>query len=72
MLIKALGAHQFHNLLSKMNMLNVHSPLHLKGECKDSKSRSVVESRSVAESVRSKSKKKKKLSEDRIEESNET
>ena len=66
LLTKALSAHQFHNLLSKMNMLNVHSPLHLEGECKDSKSRS------VAKSVRSKSKKKKKLSEDRIEESNET
>ena len=72
MLTKALSAHQFHNLLSKMNMLNVHSSLHLKGEYKDSKSRLVAESRSVAKSVRSNSKKKKKLSEDRIEESNET
>ena len=53
-------------------MLNVHSSLHLEGECKDSKSRLVAESRSVAKSVRSKSKMKKKLSEDRIEESNET
>ena len=72
MLTKALSAHQFHNLLSKINMLNVHSSLHLEGECKDSKSRLVAESRSVAKSVRSKSKKKKKLSEDRIEGSNET
>ena len=43
MLTKALSAHQFHNLLSKMNVLNVHSPLSLEGECKESKSRSVAE-----------------------------
>ena len=43
LLTKALSAHQFHNLLSKMNVLNVHSPLPLEGECKESNSRSVVE-----------------------------
>ena len=43
MLTKALSAHQFHNLLSKMNVLNVHSPLSLEGECKESKSRLVAE-----------------------------
>ena len=43
MLTKALSAHQFHNLLSKMNVLNVHSALSLEGECKESKSRSVAE-----------------------------
>ena len=43
MLTKALSTHQFHNLLSKMNVLNVHSPLPLEGECKDSsKSRPVT------------------------------
>lgn len=34
LLTKALCAHQFHALLSKMNMLNIDSPLHLEGECK--------------------------------------
>ena len=34
MLTKAFSAHQFHNLLSKMNVLNVHSLLPLEGECK--------------------------------------
>ena len=43
MLTKAFSAHQFHNLLSKMNVLNVHSLLPLEGECKESKSRSVAE-----------------------------
>ena len=45
MLTKALSAHEFHNLLSKMNVLNVHSALSLEGECKESKSRSVAVSK---------------------------
>ena len=44
MLKKALSTHQFHNLLSKMN---VHSPLPLEGECKESNSRSVSKCQSV-------------------------
>ena len=31
---KALSAHQFHLLLFKMNMINIHSPIHLEGEYK--------------------------------------
>ena len=36
LLLKALSAHQFHLLLSKMNTINIHSPIHLEGECKGS------------------------------------
>ena len=34
LLLKALSAHQFHLLLSKINTINIHSPIHLEGECK--------------------------------------
>ena len=33
LLSKALSAHQFLGLLSKMNMANIHSPIPLEGEC---------------------------------------
>ena len=32
LLTKALSAHQFLGLLSKMNMANIHSPIPLEGE----------------------------------------
>ena len=37
LLTKALSAHQFHALLSKMSMTNIHSPIHLEGECESTK-----------------------------------
>ena len=55
LLTKALSTHQFHNLLSKMNVLNVHSPLPLEGECKDSsKSRPVIECQDATKKNRKK------------------
>ena len=36
LLTKALNAHQFSFLVSKLNMVNIHAPLPLEGECQDS------------------------------------
>ena len=36
LLTKALNAHQFSFLVSKLNMVNIHAPLPLEGVCKDS------------------------------------
>ena len=32
LLTKALSVHQFHMLLSNMNLVNIHTPFYLKGE----------------------------------------
>ena len=44
LLTKALIAHQFHGLLSKMNMANIHSPIPLEGECESNR----VESKRIS------------------------
>ena len=36
LLTKALNAHQFSFLVSKLNMVNIHAPLPLEGVCQDS------------------------------------
>ena len=36
LLAKALNAHQFYFLVSKLNMVNIHAPLPLEGGCQDS------------------------------------
>ena len=54
LLTKALNAQQFSFLVSKLNMVNIHAPLPLKGGCQDTKGSNAATKRSIIKSTNKK------------------